>query len=241
MLKVSLSGISKKYNGRYVLKDCSYAFEQGKIYTVIGPNGSGKSTLLRIASSLEPPDEGHVTYHDGSSTIENNIMLMRRMTLVFPTPTLFNTTVFKNITYGLRIRGLSRNDVAHRVERVLMDVRLMDKINQNALTLSTGERQRLALARAIVLEPEIIFLDEPTASLDPHSVVIIEDIIRGLKKGSQPTIIMSTHNMFQAQRLADRVLFLYEGTIEADGSAAEFFDNPGDDKAWRFITGKMVY
>jgi tungstate transport system ATP-binding protein len=113
--------------------------------------------------------------------------------------------------------------------------------DMNALTLSSGETQMLGIARAIVIKPEILFLDEPTASLDPHSTTVIEDIITRIREQNGMTIIMVTHNIFQAKRLADDVLFMYEGKIIDHGPNKEFFEKPKDERAYRFITGQMVY
>ncbi|MEW6570758.1 MAG: ATP-binding cassette domain-containing protein, partial [Nitrospirota bacterium] len=126
-------------------------------------------------------------------------------------------------------------------EEALKFVGLHDKYDQNALTLSSGETQRLGIARAIVLEPEILFLDEPTASLDPHSTAMIEEMIANLKSNNRMTIIMVTHNIFQAKRLADIVLFMYNGRITDNSPNKKFFENPGDERAYKFITGQMVY
>ena len=242
-LRISLKNITKRYNNKEILKDCSYDFETGKIHAIIGPNGSGKSTLLRISTLLEAPDTGRVVYTDGYSPLFDDLTLRRRISLLLPKGGLFNTTVFKNVSYGLKIRGFNKNSIFERVESVLKDVGLWEKRNQNARTLSTGEGQRLALARIIVLSPEVLFLDEPTKSLDPGSTAIIEDMIKKIKTMQTLTIIMVTHNMFQAQRLADRVLFMYEGRIVDEGTGADFFEIPTsrNEKAWRFITGKMIY
>ncbi len=240
-LGLTIKEIKKSYNGKVVLNDCSFVFDRGKTHVIIGPNGSGKSTLLRISALLEYPDEGKVIYHDDYKTFEDNVELYRRITLVFPKGGLFNITVFKNAAYGLKLRRINKGEVEKKVEDALRDVGLWEKRNQNALTLSTGEGQRLALARAMVLNPDVLFLDEPTASLDPRNTSIIEEIISNIKRRYMPTIIMVTHNMFQAQRLADSVIFVYEGQIVDGGPGNKFFENPTDERAYKFITGQMVY
>lgn len=215
-LSLSISSVSKSYNGKTVLKDCSYCFDSGGIYVLMGANGSGKSTFLRICALLEEPDRGEVNYLSGGSIIKKDISLRRRITLVLPGIGIFNTTVFNNVAYGLRIRGLKSGEIKDRVERVLDFVGLIHKRNQNALTLSSGEMQRLGIARAIVIEPEILFLDEPTASVDKENTEIIERIILDIKSGSQrshKTFIITTHDMSQAERLADSILIMAEGRI----------------------------
>lgn len=240
-LKLTISNVRKSYDSKGVLNNCSFVFERGRTHVIIGPNGSGKSTLLRICALLEYPDNGTVIYHDDHKTFEDNVELRRRITLVFPKGGLFNTTVFKNTSYGLKLRKIDKKAREDKVEDTLKDVGLWEKRNQNALTLSTGEGQRLALARAMVLNPDVLFLDEPTASLDPANTTLIEEIITTIKKRYRPTIIMVTHNMFQAQRLADTVIFMYEGQLIDWGSGDKFFENPADERAYKFITGQMVY
>lgn len=240
-LRLSLSHITKSYNSKVVLNNCSLAFERGRIYCIIGPNGSGKSTLLKIAALLEEADKGGVIYYDRDKRLEDSIELRRKITLVLPKGGLFNTTVFKNSAYGLNLRRMNKGYIKQRVEDMLKEVGLFDKINQNALTLSSGEAQRLALARALALEPDILFLDEPTASLDPGSGIIIEDIINNLRKKRHMTIIMATHNLFQVQRLADKVIFLYNGEVVETANVKDFFENPEDERTLQFINGEIIY
>ena len=253
-LRLSISNINKNYNGKSVLRDCSFSFDKNGIYILIGPNGSGKSTFLRICALLEEPDRGEVSYFDTTPPIpplarggvrgdvlKNDITLKRRITLLLPKIGVFNTTVFNNVAYGLNVRGMKSREVEDKVYRTLELVGLNDKRDQNALSLSSGEAQRLGIARAMVIEPEILFLDEPTASLDPHSTTIIEKAITKLKENNRLTIIMVTHNIFQAKRLADHVLFMYDGGVVDHGPNREFFEKPKDERAHRFITGQMVY
>lgn len=239
-LRLALSNINKNYNGKSVLQDCSFSFDKNEIYILMGPNGSGKSTFLRICALIENPDRGEVNFFR-DDIVKKNIELKRKITLVLPKIGIFNTTVFKNVAYGLKIRGLKKKEIEEKANMALEFVGLTHKKNQNALTLSSGETQRLGIARAIVIEPEVLFLDEPTASLDPHSTTIIEETINKLRKHNRLTIIMVTHNIFQAKRLADRVLFMYEGRIVDHGLNKQFFEKPKDERAYRFITGQMVY
>jgi tungstate transport system ATP-binding protein len=138
---------------------------------------------------------------------------MRRITLLLPKIGVFNTTVYKNVVYGLSIRNPQRNDITSRAENALDFVGLLQKRNQKALTLSSGETKRLGIARALVIEPEIFFLDEPTASVDQKNTEIIDEIIQKLKREGRSTIIIATHDTAQAERLADRLLFIKHGQI----------------------------
>jgi tungstate transport system ATP-binding protein len=240
-INISLREIQKSYNGKEVLNGCSHSFEKGCLHALIGPNGSGKSTLLRICGLVEKPDNGEVVFKQDTLEIDCTLVLRRKISLVFSKGGLFNTTVFKNTSYGLKIRGLGAKQRAAIVENILNKVGLWKKRKQNARTLSAGEGQRLAIARAFVVDPEIILIDEPTDSLDPANTVIIEDLISKMLKDKNRTIIMATHNMFQAQRLSDRVVFMHEGNMYNEGMTTEFFKNPRNEIAYRFIAGKLVY
>lgn len=196
-----------------MLKDCSFSFDKSGIYVLTGHNGSGKSTLLRICALLEDPDKGKINCFSGNNIVKKDMELRRRITLVLPKVGAFNTTVFKNAAYGLKIRGIKYNEIEERVSKALEFVGLTHKKNQNALTLSSGETQRLGIARAIVIDPEIIFLDEPTASVDRENTGIIENIILNIKRQNKSTIVITTHDMSQAERLGNIMLIMSEGKI----------------------------
>jgi tungstate transport system ATP-binding protein len=212
-MKLQITHIRKDYNGKPVLKDCSYAFKGSGTYVLMGPNGCGKSTLLRICSLLEEPDGGDLLFQDDEAPLIRDLALRRRMTLVLPRTGVFNTTAFNNAAYGLKVRGIGGNLLKKEVDRALDFVGLAQKSGQNALTLSSGETQRLGLARALAIDPEILFLDEPTASVDEANTAIIESIIGLLKKNGRTTVIMTTHDKDQAERLANTFLYMREGEI----------------------------
>lgn len=179
----------------------------------MGHNGSGKSTLLRICSLLEAPDEGALSFFEGELPVHADLALRRRITLVLPRPAVFNAPVRANVAYGLKVRGLDAHEAAARTERALDSVGLTKKKNLNALTLSSGEAQRLALARAIVIRPELLFLDEPTAFIDRDNTKIVEELVLDLKKAGETGIIIATHDLAQAERLADRILVMNSGCL----------------------------
>ena len=211
-LSVSAEGLWKSYGGKDVLRGVDYSFSPERIYALMGPNGSGKTTLLRVLSLLEPADRGSVVYTDGpSAPIEHNMALKRRATLLLSSTGLFNASVMKNASYGLRIRGIKGDEAREHALGALSLVGLGEMERQNALTLSSGETQRLAMARAIAIDPEVLFLDEPTASVDIENTQAIEKIIIGMK-GTR-SIILSTHDEAQARRLADVILYLKNGLI----------------------------
>ena len=212
-LNLEVARIDKSYNGQAVLRGCSFSFDHGRTYTLLGPNGSGKSTFMRIAALLEPPDAGEVRYSDHGVALPHDLGLRRRITLLLPRIGVFNTSVFHNVAYGLKIRGRSKQEVEDRVNDVLGTVDLLHKRRQNGLDLSSGETKRLGIARALVIEPEVFFLDEPTANLDPENAEIIEEIILGMKTAGKSTIIVVTHDPAQARRLGDHPLVMAHGKI----------------------------
>ncbi|NJD55242.1 MAG: ATP-binding cassette domain-containing protein [Nitrospirae bacterium] len=212
-LGLSASGIWKKYNGDQILRDCSFSFNEQGIYVLTGANGCGKSTFLRICTLIEEPDSGEIHYSVDGRMVQKDLELKRRITLVLPKVGVFNTTVLKNVAYGLKIRGIGGTEATERVAKALEFVELRHKMDQNALTLSSGETQRLGIARALVINPEILFLDEPTASVDQKNTGIIEDIILNMKRDSMATVVITTHDREQAARLADHLLVMNEGKI----------------------------
>jgi tungstate transport system ATP-binding protein len=212
-LELKIAHVAKNYNGNRILRDCSFAFGGGRTYVLQGPNGSGKSTLFRILALLSRPDRGAVSYLDQNGVIEDNLALRRRLTLVLPRTGIFNTTVFNNVAYGLKVRGVDRATIEARVHDALLAVGLGHKKWQRALELSSGETKRLGIARALVINPEVFLLDEPTVNLDPANTEIIEAIILKMKQERQATILMITHDPVQAQRLGDDLIFMQDGKI----------------------------
>jgi tungstate transport system ATP-binding protein len=212
-MKLTVSHIEKAYEGRAILKDCSYAFDRNGTYVLMGPNGSGKSTFLRICALLEQADGGAVTYGENNAELQPDMALRRRITLVLPRIGVFNYSVSRNVAYALKVRGLPHAEIEARVNKTLAFVGLDRKKSQHARTLSSGETQRLGIARALVLDPEILFLDEPTASIDEENTRIIESIIKDMRKDGRAMVIMTTHDHAQAERIADTVLRLDRGVL----------------------------
>ena len=212
-LTLQVTDIMKSYDGKAALKGCSFVFDSAGVYALMGPNGSGKSTFLRICALLEKPDHGDVSYFSGEGVLPPGRGLRRRITMVLPRVGVFNTSVFGNAAYGLHMRGYPGRETERRVHRALEAVGLVPKQRQNALTLSSGETQRLGLARALVIEPELLFLDEPTASIDEENRSIVEEIILRLKGEGRTTVVITTHDREQAERLAGRVILMHAGGI----------------------------
>lgn len=235
-----LEDIQHRYGQRVVLRVPALSIRPGEIFAVVGPSGAGKSTLLRLMNFLEKPTQGRVIYHDQAWTPNTlPIKLRRQMTSVFQQPLLLNASVARNVAYGLRVRG-ARNGKAD-IRRALEEVRLAHLADQSANTLSGGEAQRVSLARALALNPELLFLDEPTANLDPGNVKLIEDIIRKANQERGATVVMVTHNVWQARRLAHRVALLYDGEIIEIAATEDFFERPRDARTRAFLSGDLVY
>ncbi|HZD57971.1 MAG TPA: phosphate ABC transporter ATP-binding protein [Anaerolineales bacterium] len=236
-----LQGLKKEYNGRSVLQVEALDIYAGEIFGLVGPSGAGKSTLLRLLNFLEPPTEGSITYKDAKFNAEKPVPLelRRQVTTVFQRPLLLNRTVKANVSYGLQLRG--QNHLEGRTKAALEQVGLADLADQQARTLSGGEAQRVALARAMVLEPDVLLLDEPTANLDPFNVGLIEEIVRQLHASQGTTIVLVTHNVFQARRLAQRVALLLDSRVIEIAPVAEFFESPRDERTAAFVNGEMVY
>lgn len=236
-----LDGVTKQYDGRRVLSIDALQVRRGEVLALVGPSGAGKSTLLRLMNFLEPPTEGRVRFHGAcfGPDCAMPLELRRRVTTVFQRPILLNRSVEANVAYGLRIRG--RRDVADTVEGALEQVGLSHLARAKARTLSGGEAQRVALARAMVLEPDVLLLDEPTANLDPYNVRQIEGIVRGINDRQGTTIVLVTHNTFQARRLAQRVGLLLEGRLVEIAETERFFREPSDTRTAAFLNGEMVY
>lgn len=236
-----LLGVTVRYGSRTVLSVDDLEIHRGEVLAIVGPSGAGKSTLLRLLNFLQPPTSGEVRF-DGvtfSATKTAPLAVRRRVTTVFQRPVLLKRSVEANVAYGLRLRG-QRNGV-DAVRATLGEVGLADLAHQPARTLSGGEAQRVALARAMVLRPDALLLDEPTANLDPYNVGLIEQIVARLNREQGTTIVLVTHNVYQARRLAQRVLFLLDGRAIEIADAHTFFEAPADARTGAFVRGEMVY
>ncbi len=208
--------LKKVYNDKIVLDIDNLNFQEGKIYAIVGPNGSGKTTLLNILNLLDKPDEGQLFFYDKEITNKSNsdtLEVRRKITLVNQDPFLFHSTVYDNIAYGLKIRSIPPKVQKSRIRSALNIVGLSGFKDRKANQLSGGEAQRVVIARALVIEPEVLFLDEPTANIDQKHIDIVERIIKKIKKEIKTTVIFTTHDLSQAYRLADEVISLLDGKI----------------------------
>ena len=214
-----------------ILRDVTLSIAAGPPTILLGPNGSGKTSLLKLAMGLLTPVAGRVLFAERESISRN------RHAFMFQKPVMLRRTVARNITFALKAAG--RVPEAATVARLLSTVSLGPLSDRPARRLSGGEQQRLALARALARDPEVLFLDEPTASLDPFATKSVEDIITRTAKGGVK-IVMATHDLGQARRLAGDIVFLANGVLVEHASAAAFFDSPVTPEAKRFLAGELV-
>jgi tungstate transport system ATP-binding protein len=236
-----IQDVTKVYDQRHVLQVEALDIRPGEIFGLVGPSGAGKSTLLRLLNFLEPPTGGAIHFLDAQYDADSPVPLAvrRRVTTVFQRPILLNRSVQDNVAYGLRLRH--QNDLSGLVKSTLEKVGLESLASQRARTLSGGEAQRVALARAMVIKPDVLLLDEPTANLDPHNVGLIEKIAQRLNQEQGMTLILVTHNVFQARRMAHRVALMLEGQIVEVADVDTFFEAPTDPRTAAFVQGEMIY
>lgn len=237
MAFIELRDVKQRRDEQDILKGVNIRIERGEILALIGPTGAGKTTLLRIIDLLDSPASGKV-FFDGVDVTESEklrLQARRRMAFVLQKPVVFNSSVFENVACALRWRGLGKKQVHERVDEILDMVGLTEYKNRNARTLSGGETQRVAIARTIAVEPEVLILDEPSANLDPVSAKKVEELIADIIRRETITVVMATHDMLQGQRLADRVGVLINGEIVQTGGVGEIFTTPRSAEVAEFI------
>jgi len=237
MAFIEIEKVFQKRDGRDILKNVSLAIDRGKVFALIGPTGAGKTTLLRVIDMLDRPSTGRIIFDgvDVTSSEKARLAARRRMAFVLQKPVVFNTTVYENVVYGLRWHGLEARQIREKAEGILEMIGMAAYARRNARTLSGGEVQRVAFARALATGPDVLLLDEPTANLDPVSASKIEDLVWGIIKREAITVVMATHDMSQGQRLADRIGVLVNGEIVQTGGAREVFTSPTNREVAEFV------
>lgn len=233
ILPLVLEDVALRRQGRRILGPISLTLGGEGITVVLGPNGAGKTSLLRVMHGLERINRGRVIWQGGAEEVR------ARQAFVFQTPVLMRRSVLDCIAYPLILDGVARRDARARAEIAAGQVGLGVTLTAPASVLSGGERQKMALARALTRAPEVLFLDEPCANLDLHSTAEIEQVLTAARdRGTR--IIMSTHNVGQARRLADDILFLFDGRLHETGSGESFFAGPGTLEAKAHINGDLL-
>lgn len=247
MAKIEVKNLDLYYGDFKALKNINIKIEQNKIISFIGPSGCGKSTLLKSLNRMNDLVEnckikGQILL-DGENVNKINVNLLRkRVGMVFQKPNPFPMSIYDNIAFGPRTHGItSKKELDIIVEKALKDAALFedvkDRLNKSALSMSGGQQQRLCIARALAVEPEVLLMDEPTSALDPISTGKIEDLVQNLKE--KYTIVMVTHNMQQAIRISDRTAFFLLGEIIEYGKTDDIFSNPRDKRTEDYITGRF--
>ncbi len=221
-----------------ILSDVNIDFCGTCVQMIIGPSGSGKTTLLRLLNKLESPDEGEIIYQGKEIQNIPAQELRKDIAMVFQTPALFRGSIYENISYGpvLHKNKISREKVAELLKVVLLDE--MDQ-DRNVENLSQGQQQRISLARALANDPKVLLLDEPTSALDPSAANTILDLIQKINREMGITIIMVTHVMEHAKRIADKICLIAGGRVVETNTSDSFFEHPKSDVAKKFIRGEL--
>ena len=233
MLPLVLDNVSFAAGGRTIIDRVSMQLAEGPRTVILGANGAGKSVLMRLCHGLLAPTGGTIAWRGGFNG-------RQRQAMVFQRPVMLRRSALANIVYGLRLAGISAHESEMRARDVLEAVGLERIAGRPARVLSGGEQQRLALARAWALGPEVLFLDEPTANLDPGATRDVESLIGQIRAGGTK-IVMTTHNLGQAKRLGDEILFLSEGRLVERAQVGEFFNKPASAEADAFIRGELPW
>ena len=234
ILPLVLEGVSFTAGGQPLVHDISIEIAGGTRTIMLGPNGAGKSLILRLCHGLLRPSAGRVVWRGPGAA-----QAKRRQAMVFQRPVMLRRSAAANVSYALSLHGIPRAERASIVDEALDRTRLSDLRARPARVLSAGEQQRLALARAWALKPQVLFLDEPTANLDPAASRAVEGIIEAIHN-SGTKIVMTTHDLPQARRLADDIIFIHHGRLVEHGPAAAFFEQPATEPATAFIHGELL-
>ena len=235
ILPLALRDVSFAAGGRAIIDRVSLQLEAGPSTIILGANGAGKSVLMRLMHGLIVPGTGEIRWKEADSA-----RARRRQAMVLQRPVMLRRNVLDNVIYALQAAGVARAERAQLATEALESVGLVQLARRAARTLSGGEQQRLALARAWALHPEVLFLDEPTANLDPGATREIEMVIKAFDAAGTK-IVMSTHNLGQARRLGDEVLFIHQGRVVEHTPVDHFFPKPASPEAMAFIKGEMPW
>lgn len=249
MSKISIKDMNLWYTDFQALKNINMEIEKNEITAFIGPSGCGKSTFLKSLNRMNDlvagcRIEGQLLL-DGENFYADDFdvnMLRKRVGMVFQQPNPFPMSIYDNIAYGPRTHGIKdKKTLDEIVEKSLKGAAIWDEVkgnlNKSALSISGGQQQRICIARALAVEPEVLLMDEPTSALDPISTAKIEDLVQELKKDY--TIVMVTHNMQQAARVSDKTAFFLTGEIIEMGDTKDIFSNPKDKRTEDYVSGRF--
>ncbi|MBE6507550.1 MAG: ABC transporter ATP-binding protein [Methanocorpusculum parvum] len=238
---IETAGLSKTYGTKEVLHPTSLSVRKGEILAVIGPSGAGKSTLLRLLDGLEKPSSGEIRIFGEPFTRKTRRKIRARLGILFQKTVLFDRSVEDNIALGLSYRRIPRAERKLRAKETLEKLGMAEYAGRSARTLSGGEGQRVSFARILVTRPEILFLDEPTANLDPLASKDVESMILAENAENGTTIVINTHDQMQAQRLADRVSVILDGSVVQTGTPDEIWYHPVNASVARFVGFQNIF
>ncbi|WP_434510637.1 energy-coupling factor ABC transporter ATP-binding protein [Desulfitobacterium sp. AusDCA] len=223
-------------NGKAILNHISFELHPGECLGLVGPNGSGKSSLLKILAFLEPPTSGELWFQGQPIPKHVPLDVRRKIAIVFQEPLLLNTTVWENIAIGLKIRSIPKQEIMNRIMYWLQQFGIAHLAKQSARSLSGGEAQRVSLARALVLEPDILFLDEPFSALDAPTKEALRTDLAKIFRSTHITTVMVSHDFQDIERLTERALILIQGQVAADAAPATLLTTPQTPEADRFLS-----
>ena len=238
---ISVRGLAKSYGKKEIVHPLNFSVKKGEILAIIGPSGAGKSTLLRMLDTIEPASKGEIYLFGEKVTKRSAHDLRNKMGMLFQKTVLFDRTVEENIALGLSYRYVSKKKRQKQVTDILEKMGMSEYARRSSKTLSGGEGQRISFARVLVTQPEILFLDEPTANLDPVTTKVLEEMILHENRVNKTTIIINTHDQAQGQRLADRVAVMINGEFVQFGSADEVFYHPINEKVAKFVGVQNIF
>ena len=235
LLPLTVRGLRLEAGGKTLIHDIDFTLQAGPKTIILGPNGAGKSLLLRLCHGLIAQTDGQIDWAGRSPEAAR-----RDQAMVFQRPVLLRRSAAGNIAFALSVKGIARRQRPALVKEALARAGLSALADRSARVLSGGEQQRLALARAAILEPQILLLDEPTSNLDPAATAAVEQLIAAIHAAGTK-VIMTTHDLGQARRLADEVLFLHHGRLLEHTAAERFFRQPESSEASAFMQGKLLW
>lgn len=247
-MRLRLNNLKKSYGSETVLDIERAEISGGLITGIIGPNGAGKTTLMNIIAGLDEPDCGEVLYEQPENECRETSsgsdftpqLPTQAVTMLFQTPYMLHTSVEKNVAYPLKLRSVEKEVIQRRVANLLEELDLVPLAKNKAWRLSGGETQKVALARALALRPQLLLLDEPTSNIDNLHVAVIEKVLIGERDKHQTTQLFISHNLAQIKRICDEVIFMDKGKIVEQGNAEQLLQNPQDPRTQAFVAGELL-
>ena len=238
-MDIELININKKNEVKNILRNINLTIKSNNILSIIGPNGSGKTSLLRIIGLIDKQTTGKLLFDKKEIKLQaDKLNMQRKIGIVFTKPELLDMNVYENIIYPMKIREIDQDTINKRIKYYSKLLKLDKIISQHHNKISSGEKQRVAIARTLIYEPELILFDEPTANLDPNNTKIIETTIREISK--HINIIVITHDIFQAKRLSDEIGILINGELIEIEKTRKIFTNPNNPNTKAFLNGDLV-